>query len=42
VKAAEVLGLTYEEYVLELLFEGRHLQAGDTARIAAIKSARLH
>lgn len=40
VKAAEVLGLTYEEYVLELLFNGRHLQQDDVDRIAIIKAAR--
>src|SRR5262245_47582376 len=37
---AEALGLTFEEYTLELLDHGRHLQATDTARIAAIKAAR--
>jgi hypothetical protein len=41
VRAAEALGLTYEEYVLELLFNGRHLQREDMARIAEIKAARL-
>jgi hypothetical protein len=41
VKAADALGLTYEEYVLELLFNGRHLQREDADRIAAIKAARL-
>jgi hypothetical protein len=40
VRNAEALGLTYEEYVLELLFNGRHLQAGDADRIAAIRAAR--
>jgi hypothetical protein len=40
VRAAEALGLTYEEYVLELLFNGRHLQREDQDRIAAIKAAR--
>jgi hypothetical protein len=40
VKAAEMLGLTYEEYALELLFNGRHLQSEDGARITAIKAAR--
>lgn len=39
-KSAEALGLTYEEYVLELLFNGRHLQREDVARIAAIKAQR--
>ncbi|MEO3386264.1 hypothetical protein [Mesorhizobium sp. CAU 1741] len=37
---AERLGLTYEEYTLELLERGRFLQAEDTDRIAAIKAAR--
>jgi hypothetical protein len=40
VAAAEALGLTYEEYVLELLFNGRHLQREDQGRIAAIRAAR--
>lgn len=40
VRAAEALGLTYEEYVLELLFNGRHLQREDADLIAAIKAAR--
>lgn len=40
VRAAEALGLTYEEYVLELLFNGRHLQREDAGRLAAIKAAR--
>jgi hypothetical protein len=39
-KNAEALGLTYEEYTLELLFNGRHLQAEDAVRIAEIKAAR--
>ena len=38
---AEALGLTYEEYTLELLERGRYLQAADTTRIAAIKRARF-
>ncbi len=38
-KAAD-LGLTYKEYTLEILERGRHLQAADTDRIAAIKSRR--
>jgi hypothetical protein len=38
---AERIGLTYEEYTLELLERGRHLQPGDTAQIARIKRARL-
>jgi hypothetical protein len=37
---AEALGLSYEEYTLEILFNGRYLQAEDTARIAEIKGAR--
>jgi hypothetical protein len=37
---AEAAGLTYEEYTLELLERGRHLSAGDTERIAAIKRKR--
>lgn len=40
-RAAEALDLTCEEYVLELLFNGRHLQREDVARISAIKAARL-
>jgi hypothetical protein len=37
---AETLGLTYEEYTLEILERGRFLQASDTARIAEIKLKR--
>jgi hypothetical protein len=37
---AEALGLTHDEYVLELLERGRYLQADDADRIAAIKAAR--
>ena len=37
---AERLGLTYEEYTLEILERGRHLQVEDIARIAEIKQAR--
>lgn len=37
---ADRLGLTYEEYSLEILERGRHLQVEDTERIAAIKAAR--
>jgi hypothetical protein len=37
---AEEIGLTYEEYALELLERGRHLQAEDGELIAAIKAAR--
>lgn len=37
---AEALGLTYEEYTLEILERGRYLQPEDVARIAAIKAER--
>ena len=37
---AERLGLTYEEYTLEILERGRHLREEDTERIGAIKAAR--
>jgi hypothetical protein len=37
---AERLGLTYEEYTLEILERGRHLQVEDEERIADIKRAR--
>lgn len=37
---AERLGLTFEEYSLEVLERGRFLQLEDTARIAEIKAAR--
>ncbi|RWX63194.1 hypothetical protein EN780_24430 [Mesorhizobium sp. M4B.F.Ca.ET.089.01.1.1] len=37
---AERLGLTYEEYTLEILERGRHLGEGDTERIAEIRRAR--
>jgi hypothetical protein len=37
---AERLGLTYEEYTLEILERGRHLQIEDAERIAEIKRAR--
>lgn len=37
---AERLGLTYEEYTLEILERGRHLQEDDADRVAAIKAAR--
>lgn len=40
VKRAEALGLSYEEYVLEILFNGRYLQEEDRDRIAEIKAAR--
>lgn len=37
---AERIGLTYEEYNLEILERGRHLQAEDTSRVAEIKAKR--
>jgi hypothetical protein len=37
---AERLGLTYEEYTLELLERGRHLQEEDAERIAEIRRLR--
>jgi hypothetical protein len=37
---ADRLGLTYEEYTLEILERGRYLQVEDTERIAEIKAAR--
>jgi hypothetical protein len=37
---AERLGLTYEEYTLEILERGRHLQVEDVERIAEIKQSR--
>jgi hypothetical protein len=40
VRSAEAIGLTYEEYTLEILFSGRHLQPEDKDRIAEIKAAR--
>jgi hypothetical protein len=40
VQKAERLGLTYEEYTLEILERGRHLQIEDAERIAEIKQAR--
>jgi hypothetical protein len=40
VQKAERLGLTYEEYTLEILERGRHLQVEDVERIAEIKQAR--
>ncbi|WP_256483460.1 hypothetical protein [Aliihoeflea sp. 40Bstr573] len=39
-RRAAALGLTYEEYALELLERGRFLQETDTVRIAEIKAAR--
>jgi hypothetical protein len=41
IKKAERLGLTYEEYTLEILERGRHLQIEDVDRIAEIIRARL-
>jgi hypothetical protein len=40
INKAERLGLTYEEYTLEILERGRHLQVEDVERIAEIKRAR--
>jgi len=37
---AEAVGLTYEEYTLEILERGRYLSAADTERIAKIKDKR--
>ena len=37
---AERVGLTYEEYTLEILERGRHLGDRDTGRVAEIKAAR--
>ena len=37
---AEAVGLTYEEYTLEILERGRYLQEEDVERIAAIKRKR--
>ena len=39
-RKAERIGLTYEEYTLEILERGRHLQVEDVERIAQIKRAR--
>ena len=39
-RRAEALGLTYDEYTLEILERGRYLQAADTDRIIAIKAKR--
>lgn len=39
-RKAEAIGLTYEEYTLELLERGRHLGPDDTERVRAIKAAR--
>ena len=40
IRKADRLGLTYEEYTLEILERGRHLQIEDVERIAEIKQAR--
>src|SRR6266581_659214 len=40
IRKAERLGLAYEEYTLEILERGRHLQIDDVERIAEIKNAR--
>jgi hypothetical protein len=40
VEKAQRLGLTYDEYTLEILERGRHLQEDDVERIAAIKRKR--
>jgi len=40
IRKAERLGLSYEEYTLEILERGRHLQIEDVDRIAEIKRAR--
>ena len=37
---AEALGLTYEEYTLEILERGRYLSRADAERIAKIKDKR--
>jgi hypothetical protein len=37
---AERLGLTYEEYTLEILERGRHLGEDDDDRVAEIRRAR--
>src|SRR6476646_9117594 len=39
-RKAERLGLTYEEYTLEILERGHHLQIEDVERIAEIKRRR--
>jgi len=39
-RKAEALGLTFEEYQLEILERGRHIQAEDTVRIAEIIARR--
>lgn len=37
---AAMIGVTYEEYVLEILERGRYLNAGDSERIAQIVARR--
>lgn len=37
---AEAVGLSYEEYTLEILERGRFLQVEDAERVAAIKARR--
>jgi hypothetical protein len=37
---AALIGLTYDEYVLEILERGRYLNAGDKQRIAEIVAKR--
>jgi hypothetical protein len=37
---AEAVGLTFEEYTLEILFNGRYLTGDDQQRISEIKAAR--
>lgn len=39
-RRADAIGLTYEEYTLEILERGRYLSEVDAERIAAIKAAR--
>lgn len=39
-RRAETLGLSYEEYTLEILERGRYLSATDADRIAEIKRRR--
>lgn len=39
-RRAEALGLTYDEYTLEILERGRYLNAADAERIAAIQRRR--
>ena len=40
VQRAALIGLTYDEYVLEILERGRYLNASDTERIAQIVARR--